>query len=491
MQVVICWSLTLLAAVVFARLLWAKKLSVLRDWFIVVYFLEIWVQLHLLPTLYLQASNLVADGISRPDDELAWYYVIIQLAGIILFEWPFLFLYLRGVGRTALARPRREGSIRLRPVPGRVFIVSLIGMVFTLTYLTVALRFGLLRMPRDSNLIPYLLLGLDTVIYAILRMFVYAGLFLASVLLVLAFQSRHSALPIRVFVWTAFSFTSAVWMLQALLFNRWEVTFGIVVLIGVVLSQKEWLGQWYKSTRRPKMMRIVFVGVLLLLYLMRVTYNYRFNYIESEGLKLANLNPFISYEIPYYENQDLRWRLNGVDLMARITPRALSEGYALGAGWEYAFYCSVGQWIPGVSVEDYKLNPLTDTKAYLEYRYTGYRLSDWPNSFLTDLYGNLSFFGFILAAWLLSKVFVFANRSLSSPRSVWDCLFGLFLISQTMMFESGFSGWLFGLLRPLPLLLCFLVLRPFKVIHARGAADVSRPPTSRSRRPILKIPAES
>jgi hypothetical protein len=483
MQVVLCWFLTLLSAIVFARLIWTKKLSLSRDWFVVIYFAEIWLQLHLLPTLYLQASNLVADGVSRPDDEVTWYYVLIQFAGIALFQWPLLFLYLRGMKRNSLAKAQKDPPASIIPIPNKVVLISIISITVTLVYLTVALRFNLLRMPRDSNLIPYLLLGLDTVVYAILRLFVYSGLFFGAFLLFLALRSHEATVPVKILIWSAFVFTTGAWMLQALLFSRWEVAFGLAVLIGVVLTQKH--AQWYRKIPRAKLARIVVVGVLILLYLMRVTYNFRFNN-ETEGLNLANLNPFISYEIPYYENQDLRYRLNGVDLMARITPRALHEGYALGAGWEYAFYCAVGQWIPGLSVEDYKLNPLTDTKAYLEYRYTGYRLPDWPNCFLTDLYGNLSFFGFLLAAWLLARVFVFVNRSLVSPKSTWDCLFALFLISQTMMFESGFAGWLFGLLRPASLLFVLLLLRPFRFGQAGNTSDSPSP--SKTPRPALALP---
>ncbi|HMG72615.1 MAG TPA: hypothetical protein VK582_03870 [Pyrinomonadaceae bacterium] len=490
MQIALSWFLTALAVAVLVWALWTRKLLILRDWFFTIYFVDVLVHLHLFPTLYLQASNLVAFGvINPPDDELAWYYVIIQLAAIILFEWPFLFLYLRGVRPFQAAAARKHVTTRVVTTPGKAFFLSIVSIVFTLTYLTVALRFGLLRMPRDNAAIPYLLLGLWAPVYATLRLFVYSGLFLTAVLLVTALQTARLFFLTRVLIWTAFGLTAGVWLLQALLFSRWEVTFGIIVLIGVLLSQKQWLGTWYKTIQRRKMKRIVFVGVLLLLYAMRITYNYRYNYVETEGLKLENLNPFISYEIPYYEDQDFRWRLNGLDLMARITPRAMNEGYALGAGWEYAFYSSVGQWVPGLSVADYKLNPLTDTKAYLEYRYTGYRLSDWPNSFLTDLYGNFSFPGFILAALLLSQVLVFVNRTLSEPRTFRGYLLALFFISQTMMFENSFSGWLFGLLRPGPILLLLLILRPFRIISASKASEPSsRPLTHRSR---LSLPSPS
>jgi hypothetical protein len=154
------------------------------------------------------------------------------------------------------------------------------------------------------------------------------------------------------------------------------------------------------------------------------------------------------------------WRLNGVDLMARITPAAQTQGYAAGKAWYYVGYAFLGQFFSRSAVEEFKLNRLDDPKIYLLRRYTSFDPLDWPVSVVTDGYGNFGVAGLVMVAVALGLVYGLASRAIAEKASGLAATVGIFMISQSLSFEQLSGVWLLGLPRAVPALILVLLIGP-------------------------------
>ncbi len=458
----------LLAAFLPLRMWKRKALQLPRDYFFLLLYAQAYVLLHLAPTLSVQSE--VEGWGGSPDSRLQWLYVLMQLAAILLFEWPLLRWYTK-----AFALPLKQTGIGLKlPEPNlsKAFAVSVFAIAFSLTFLGIAISYDILRLPHVTEAIVELFVDLPTAVYAVHRLFVYSGLFLASVLLVLLLRVKEK--PGRTVVAVAFWISAGTWLLYALLNYRGLTVLGVVTLLGIFLACREKSplrgnDKAQKSTFR----RLVMPGVLVA-YALVVANNIRFDYDVSGGLRWQHFNPLSDLKDFMPDNSapvtDLRFRLNGLDLMARITPEAMRTGYAMGESWKYSAIVSLGQWVSRGAVEKYKLDWLSDPKVFLLWRYTNLDYIDWPNTFITDLYGNLAFPGILLGAYVLSAVYRRGAEALTCPISASSLMMGIYLLTQSLDFQQSFSVWFFGLLRAAPILLFLFIVNPFQdpaaLVHA-------------------------
>jgi hypothetical protein len=218
-----------------------------------------------------------------------------------------------------------------------------------------------------------------------------------------------------------------------------------------------------KQSSRVK--KIVIVGGLIAVYLLKVAYSIRFS--GQNEVSISVLNPLDFSFVHNFSSegiQDFRYRLNGLDSMVMITPGALDEGFALGDAWTGLTQVTIGQVFNRSQVADAKLDRSTDPKMYLIYRYTGrYDAIDWPNSILFDLYGNFSIFGILFAGLFFAGMFSYSERAMLVKRSGFSVLFALLLVTKTMQFESGFLAWAFSIFNTLPVFILVVWLRPFSI----------------------------
>ena len=454
------WFINALAAFLPWRMWKRKALQLPRDYFFFLLYAQAYVLLHLAPTLVVQGEVQGSGG--SPDGRMQWLYILIQISAILLFEWPLLRWYTR-----AFAVPLQQtqiGSKLPEPRLSNAIAVSVFAIVFSLTFLAVAISYDVLRLPHVAELIVELFVDLPTPVYAIHRLFVYSGPFLASVLLVLLVRIKQE--PGRTIVAVAFSVTAGAWLMYALLNYRGLTVLGVATLGGVLLVCRERsalvrnnVGQ--KSTYR----RLIMAGVVVT-YGLIVANNIRFDYESSGGLRWKHFNPLLDLKdfMPDDRdpNTDLRWRLDGLDLMARITPEAMRTGYAKGDAWKASAVIALGQWVSRGAVEKYRLDWLSDPKVYLLWRYTDLNFIDWPNTFVSDLYGNLAFPGFLLGAFILSAIYRRGAEALTRPVGGSSLLFGIYLLTQSLDFQQCFAVWLFGLLRAAPVLLFVFFVNPFQ-----------------------------
>jgi hypothetical protein len=466
MQLVIMWVLTALAAALPWRMLRHNLLRIPRDFFLFMIYGQSFIYLHLAPTLFVQASDLEGGG--RPDRSLMWLYALMQFASLVLFEWPFLRLYSRRMARvsvTAALKPY-EGELNT----AKSYVVSAFAILFSIAFLRVAIGNDIFHMPHYNQGIRELFANLPTYDYGVHRLFVYSGLFLSCILLLMLLHAKAG----KEKLWSgcAFGLTAGTWLLYHLSNQRLTVTLGVAVLTGILLvrrssEQRIWFPRWRLPGLNKSLPLIL--AVVAMIYTLVVANNVRYSYEAEGGLTWKQLDPLMPLQDyisgPHvsdaYET-DPRWRLNGIDLMARITPGAIREGYAMGDAWKYSALISVGQWISRTSIEEYRMNWVSDPKVYLLWRYTNFDAIDWPNTMLNDLYGNWSFPGLLIGAVVLAAILARGTAVLAYRTSGLSTVLGIFLLTQIVIFEQAFSGWLFGLLRSVPVLLVLVVMNPFR-----------------------------
>ncbi len=468
---ILTWAPVLLAALVPVYFLARRTIRLPRDFFVLALYVQSLVYLQLAPALYLQAETQVGP-IEAPDSELRAIYHWIQLACVVLFQWPLLAVY----GRSRCASQRQSPALTGRSArPARVALFSFATAGFSLVYLYHAFAAGLLLLPRDNASLPALFAGLPFYEYALNRLYTYSGLFLSAVLLATALNRGQSFLP-RFLSAGAFLTCFSVWGLQALLNARTQVVIGMLMMIGVWFAdiQRRSLFEGRTPLRR-KIAAVAAVGGVA--YVAVVANNIRYGW-PAEGAFVARMlspapaySPLSGAEDPWGQPP---WRLNGVDLMARITPAALSDGYASGEAWKYTAYTFLGQFISRSAVEEYKLNRLADPKIYLLRRYTSFDPLDWPVSIVTDAYGNFGLAGLLMVAVALGLVYGLASRAMAESLSGVAATVGIFVISQSLLFEQLFGHWLFGFPRAIPALALVLLIKPLDNYPATRGGMASR-----------------
>src|SRR6267143_1546746 len=153
MQLAIMWFINILAAILPWRMWKRKALQLPRDYFFLLLYAQAYVLLHLAPTLFIQSGNEGLPG--SPDSRLQWLYIFIQLSAILLFEWPLLRWYTR-----AFAAPLKQTPIGSNPPEPRLsnaIAVSVFAIVFSLTFLGLAIRYDALHLPHVAEIIAELL----------------------------------------------------------------------------------------------------------------------------------------------------------------------------------------------------------------------------------------------------------------------------------------------------------------------------------------------
>jgi hypothetical protein len=454
------WIINVLAAFLPWRMWKRKALQLPRDYFFLLLYAQLYVLLHLAPTLVVQGEVQGSGG--SPNSSLQWLYILIQLSVILLFEWPLLRWYTR-----AFAVPLRQTQIGPKfPEPrlSNAIAVSVFAIVFSLTFLVLAISYDVLRLPHVADMIVELSVDLPTPVYGVHRLFVYSGPFLASILLMLLLRIKQE--PGRTIVAGGFCVTAGTWLLYAVLNYRGLTVLGIATLGGVFLVCRDRSARGRNNEGQKSTYRRLILAGLVVTYGLIVANNIRFDYESSGGLRWQHFNPLLDLKdfMPDDRdpNTDLRWRLDGLDLMARMTPEAMRTGYAMGDAWKASAVIALGQWVSRGAIEKYRLDWLSDPKVYLLWRYTDLTYNDWPNTFVSDLYGNLAFPGFPLGALILSAIYRRGAEALTRPVGGSSLLFGIYLLTQSLDFQQCFAVWFFGLLRAAPVLLFVLFVNPFQ-----------------------------
>jgi len=462
------WLITGLAVAVPCIAVATKRLKPFKDYYFFLIYSQMIIYLHLAPTLW-------APFVNR---DRAATYVEIQAASLFLFEIPFLVVYLRGrrqfarmrkhhgnnlkIPRTAALQTDRENNLRIRRTP----LLLLLGFfnVLALLYLwvTVSTNTFFFRIGSVTNL--FALFAFSDFEFYVFRLFQLSAPFLICIAVSSLFFLRQGKL--KSLVSALLIIPSSIFMLNQIVNSRMGVITTMALVFGVLLYVGKIPLPTYKT------ILLIALGVVGVGYVLRVADNVRAAYYWApEGLKLNMFDPFVRLggDLAGGPN-DLRSRLNGIDLMAQITPAAEREGFAHGEAWRGSAILVVGQIFGRRAVEGMKETFSNSPKVYLMRRYTDLRFVDYETCWLTDVYGNFGFVAFAFLAVLMGYCWVRITRAVSWSPTPFSLVVGLYFIGNLLSFEQEFAALSTGWIRPLPILALILVWNPFATHERRVPA---------------------
>lgn len=436
------WTLTALPPMVLAAAWSGGLLRLRRDFLFLLLFAQSCLYLHLGPTL-------CVSDVSPNEADL---YVLLESAALLAFELPFLFLYIFAVREI---REERPPSLEVRPASAVVFLA--VAAIASLTFLAVVFQQDMLFRRVGGEALAIRHVDMPPLSFVIYRGMLAAGPFFCGLTFLIAALAPAGALR---------SASRAVTFLFWLVFlgvtlpnSRLETARVLAFTGGLYLL---YLDRTLGGRTLATLARVA--GVLVLgLYTYRVAANARAEYSPSDPVPIRVFNPFHSPGVP--DDYALGWRLNGVDLMAQLTPLADARGYAWGRAWAVPAFLSVGGLVDPDRTRQLKLSLATTAKSYLMNEYTWIRTDDYYSCMLTDAYGNFGMLGFPLVALALAFTTAAVTWGIFRCRSSLGVLASLLFALHAIQFEQEFivllTFWLKGVV---PLLAFVSLVNPF---HAR------------------------
>ncbi len=441
-----------MSAVMWLVLLWALllpvvaialgQLSLERDVFVLLVYAQSVIYLNVAPTFAAPEVD------SSMQDRYAW----VQAWAFVLFQFPLIVLY-------AVLRKRRER----RYATSRQFAASAIRlglffagcMILGVGYFVVAAKYGLL-FRRVGEGLADVQLSMSLVEFAFYRTFVEIGLFLLAAQMILLRAPSDLSPVLRRMARAGLTITTILFLGNVLVNSRLYAIVTLVTLYGVatVTGRK-------RRGLHPAQIAAVALVALTALYMVKVVENIRLTK-QFGGSILAPEN-FLPFAVHDQKQDDtLRWRLNGVDLIAMIANNVETQGPAMGSAWAVPFVLSLDPIVRTAFTVEAKRAKLTSAKTILLLRYGGVSKLDYYNCMLSDAYGNFSIYGFLLVAVILAFVLATATAAMSGSASPLGVLLGAFAVTRLLPFEQEFGMVLYGWLKLVPFVAIAILFYPLR-----------------------------
>jgi hypothetical protein len=414
--------------------------------------------------IYLAPAAYVARGMVDRN-ALAPIYLALQVLILVFFLVPLFALYIRWTARGGESGPARW-SISQRAL--FVFVPVCLGL--PAWYVALLVKHGLLFRRVGFTSIANNLVGLPRVDFLVIRGFEALAVPLLC-LLVLAVRDAKGW-P-RLLLGLSLLSLGSVTLLDAALNSRYQWILALALPLAVAVNLRP-------AVVRPWRYWVATVLVLIsALYGARLVENIRSTYTPSGvSVSASTLSPTTT---PSY-SEPLSFRLNGLDLMARMTPAAVKQGYSWGKSWWPYMVVEVTQVVAPQIANKYKLGLATEPKWYLMRDYHVASLPDYPSSAFTDLYGNLGPFGFPIAAVVYALLLVLLTRWMR--RGPVMLVIALFLLADVVYFEGSFVGLAFRWILYSPAVILLLLINPLR----RGAPLERKPASAARQDPVTPDP---
>jgi hypothetical protein len=192
----------------------------------------------------------------------------------------------------------------------------------------------------------------------------------------------------------------------------------------------------------------------------------RTSYGETGGIDGYSISQFFSPSL-VIDSAPLAGRLDGIELMAKITRPALEDGFLLGEAWLQplkVYYFLI--FDPKKAIE-IKLELKTNPKVFIASRYLGDEIADAPSSMLTDIYGNYFVFAFPIVAVFLATVLGFITKQIFRPKSYRHLYLAIYLLPFIFKFEKEFLTFILNICKFSPVLILMISIKPFNILYSR------------------------
>lgn len=438
------FSIALGASLLVGGALALGKLTVRRDGFFLLFYVQSLLYLDIAPAI-------AAADVSTATQE---QYVWIQGWAFVLFQLPLLIAYLFALRRRRDAARPANRSFRFSASRLQLLVAAIAAL--GIGYFVVAARNGLLYRRIGGEDLAAAQLQMSTPEFAIYRVFLELGLFLcASMLVVLRLPSDIRSAS-RTTARVGFIVAAGLWLGYALVNSRLTAALTIAALwsaMSVVESQPRRFS--------PRVLLGVPAMLFFAAYAMQIVSNIR--EAHSTGGAMFALENFIPTTPTQPQSDDeLQWRMNGIDLIATISANVEAQGAAHGRAWAVPLILSLDPIVRTPFTIAAKRAALTTAKSWLLLEYGGVSKTDYYSCMLSDVYGNFSIYGFPIAGILLGVLLGLSTRALRWSSSPAAIIIALFVITRILPFEQEFETVLFGWYRLVPFVLLVIAIYPLR-----------------------------
>ena len=420
------------------------KLSIRRDGFFLLFYVQ--------SLLYLDvAPAIAAADVSTATQE---QYVWIQGWAFVLFQLPLLFAYLCALRQRRDAREHVDRSFRFSAARLQLLVGAITAS--GVGYFVVAVRNGLLYRRIGGEELAAAQLQMSTPEFAVYRVFLELGLFLCACLLVVLRLPAEMRPSSRATARAGFVVAAGLWLGYALVNSRLTAVLTIAAL---------WTAMNAVDLRPRRFSPRLLLGIPAMLffagYAMQIVSNIREAH-STGGAMLALENFMPAPPTQAQPDDELQWRMNGIDLIATISQNVEAQGAAHGRAWAVPLLLSLDPIVRTPFTIAAKRAALTTAKSWLLLEYGGVSKTDYYSCMLSDVYGNFSVYGFPIAGILLGIALGISTRALRRSSSPVAIVFALFVITRILPFEQEFETVLFGWYRLVPFVLLVVAIYPVR-----------------------------
>jgi len=326
-----------------------------------------------------------------------------------------------------------------------------------LWYLWVALSNGLLFRRLGHSELAAAQLALSPLELAPYRLYLLIGPWCIAVLVFAWLRLREDQRDERLFTTVALSIAGGIFALHSIINSRLVTLLFLAFLGGFFAPQ-------VVERIRGSILRVLILAMVIIggsTYVMGVVENVRYEFEAGRSIMTPRiLLPGGSRTVAI--DQRRSERLDGIGLIVKIRPTLLREGPALGAAWAIPFVAAIEPVFPTELGRRLKAAALTTSKSILLLRYAGEAAEDTNSSLLSDAYGNVGTWGFVIAGLLLGTLLGLATTFVQTPSAGWQPVVGFFVLWMILPFEQEFANILFGWLKLAPVVIVGAWLTPVR-----------------------------
>jgi hypothetical protein len=437
------WIIALWACMIPVIALSVGALQWRRDTFFLLLYAQSVAYLDIAPTL---ASGDVTAAMQQR-------YVWTQAWALALFQVPAVLMYVaflrRRLGRHPAAR-------RFTVARGRLAAFLTGAALLGVLYFVVGARYGLLYRRIGGDVLSDVQLSMSLPEFAVYRTFIEIGPFLIAAQMVALRVTSDMSAAMRRYARAGLVLTTVLFLGYAAVNSRLGAAMTLVTLYAVANVVSSGRGGFSLRTVGATVMLVIGAA-----YVITIVKNVRLSY--SSGAGIFTLENFLPISTRAGSLDDtLRWRLNGIDLIAIIADNVEKQGPAMGTAWAVPLVVSLDPIIRTSFTLEAKRANLTTTKTWLLLRYSGVGAADYYSCMLTDAYGNFSVLGFGVAALVVSLMLAWSTAAVRASPAPWAIVVGTFFLIRLMVFEQEFGTVLFGWFKLAPIVVIAALFYPLR-----------------------------
>ena len=394
--------------------------------------------------------------------ELTGPYAFVQIGAIVFFLLPLIVVY-----RSSLQIKATNTRLRLSRWHGLFLVFSILGIAL---FYEIAIENGLLLRRIGHSALASAQSQLSIPHLVFYRAFSEAFPIVAFVSCVTTLTARANNSRACYLTHLVGSIILVVGMgIFLFINNRMQTVLFTLAIFTAIL----FFGKNRQPGKPPKISKLkLFFGAAIALSLIFAVQIAR-NLALSGGQKGA-LDLTIALMEGQLESTPLYWRLNGVDLAARVTEKGLANA-SWGDSYVESLAVPYNSLVEPRRATEAKLSTRTNVKTMLTQDILKKDQPDNFSSIITDVWGNFWFFPLPIVGAFIGFLLARCQSILLYPKSSVTLILSVYILIYTMEFEKEFVTLLINIPKFALVPLIIGIFSPFEIVDSIRSAKISAP----------------